>query len=279
MIRSSVIRREMNAAQERANDSLSATLTMMNSETSQSEDAALRRLLREFGTVAPPVDFDARLRGRVRRARLKREQSRRLDPRSSFIAAFAPCCATVACGVLVLFFAVHVLQNPVTPDAVSSGADAPLLAPSMTYTAAVNDPGFAVETADIAEKRAQSSTRNRRNANGNLIARRTETPSAHSRNFAAVTKIRARVKQNSPYLDDDAGTNTEITSAAIPIYGQSVSVAPRALDRGAETLLLNPVSFGGEPLASLANNSATRRFAAMTQVDARERDTETQSAW
>ena len=71
----------------------------------------------------------------------------------------------------------------------------------------------------------------------------------------------------------------EIASATIPVHVQSVSVVPRALDRGSETLLLNPVSFGGEPLASLAVNLTARRFAPMTQTEARRRDAETQSAW
>lgn len=247
---------------------------MMNSEISQSEDASLRRLLRESGTVAPPADFDVRLR-----ARLERERPCRFDPRSSFIASFAPHFAAVASGVLVLFFAVHVLRNPVTRDVVSGGADAPLLASGVAYTATMNNSNFDVGTADSADKRAQSSTRHRRNANGNAIARRIEARSAHPRNFAAIAKIRARVKQNSLYPDDGGGVDAEITSAAIPVYGQSVSVTPRALDRGSETLLLNPVSFGGEPLASLANGSATRRSAVMTPADARERDTVTQSAW
>ena len=237
--------------------------SVMNSDTSHSEDAALRRLLRELGTIEPPADFDVQLR-----ARLKGRQPRRVASHSFFGEAFAPRFTAVACGVFILLFGVQTARNPGTHDLASSGA---------------NDLRFVAESTNIAERLAQVSiiSTRERDANRGTAARRITPSSTRARNFPAIAKSYARINRNSLYpTSDNVEMNTEIATAAIPVYMQSVSVMPRDPKRESETLMLNSVSFGGEPLASVAaNGSATRRSAVMTPADMRERDTETQSAW
>lgn len=234
----------------------------MNSDTSHSEDAALRRLLREFGTIEPPADFDLRLR-----ARLKNRQPRRVAFHSFFAESFAPRFAAVACGVFILLFGVQTARNPGAHDSASGGA---------------NDLGFVAEVTNVAGRPAQdpkTSTRDR-NAEPGIAARRVTSSSARARTLPAIAKAHARINRNSLYLaNDNVEVNTE-TATAIPVYMRSVSVMPRDPKRESETLMLNSVSFGGEPLASVAaNGSAARRLAVMTPADMRERNTETQSAW
>lgn len=278
----------------RSNRQTAPATSTMNSETSHSEDAALRRLLRELGTVAPPANFDAQLR-----ARLEGGRPRQFGLFACLSDSLVPRFAAVACAALILIGAIHALRNSgaqdvMLRDLVSNDASSLLLASRLTASRAMEKPhattdgvrhpshaattnhvGSVTSMVGVTEQAARTPTRLRAaNRIRSAGVRRVPTPSADVRNFTAVTKVAAPVDQSHAHF---SGDRTSEIAAAITVHARNVSVMPRNSIRDSGALVLNPVSFGGEPLASVAVAPATRRIAAAALADARER--ETQSAW